>query len=427
MFAFAVLLAGCVQPAAQDGDPFSQTSSTSVLAAWSSTKVLMGPPPSFQPIVDITTCLATGKCPVPDADCGERNCETTRVTVPPGASRLAVQVRWPTDHSQWLGIHVVDASGKRVATGASTVVDHLGAVAIVDAPAPGEYVIEVFALQGKGTYEGSVILVAPRVEDAQVVELLPDIVTLPPTDLRFEEPPSFGVSYLMLAPSDGIQVATKAIGAKGCAYDEVANGARKCLRFSTAVGNAGDGPLDIELEGSQAAAGRFTQIIRMSDGTTTSAPAGAAEFHAAHGHWHNAGANKNVVYAYDAATRERGEPLGEGKKVGICFADVGVLDPAFDHPELPAHSGVPCLNPAVESKWSMGLSVGWYDLYDWLLSDQMVDVAGVPDGTYILCSTANADRTLREADPDNNEACTPFEMTGDQVKLLEPAPYHATP
>lgn len=427
VFTFVFLLAGCVQTAPQEGGALSESTTTSVLAAWSSGRTLQAPAQSFQPIVDITKCIATGDCLIPDAECNERNCETTRVTVPPGASRLAVQVRWPTDHSQWLGIHVLDASGKRVATGVSTVIDHLGAVAIVDKPEPGEFVVEVLALQGKGAYEASVILTnAARVE-ALVRELLPDLVTLPPTDLRFEDPPYQGVSYLMILPSDGSRVVTNALGAKGCALDEAANGARKCLRFSTGVGNAGDGPLDITLEASEAAGGRFNQVIRLTDGTTSTAPAGAAEFHAAHGHWHNAAANRNVVYTYDAATRERGEAVGEGKKVGICFADVGILDPAFERPDLPAHSGVPCLNPIVESRWSMGLSVGWYDLYDWVLSDQMVDLAGVPDGSYVLCSTANAEGSLREMDSDNNEACTAFELEGERVKLLDPPPYHATP
>ena len=426
----ALALAGCVQPLA------IETASTATPIAgqavsWDAAKELQGSPGDVHSFAGLAQCLATEACDAPDAPCTDVNCETRDVVVPPGAGQLAVLVRWPTDHSIWFGIHVKDASGQVVAKGASTAVDHLGAAAIVDKPAPGTYKVEVVALQGKGRYQAAARVLPEAAPESGARELLPDIVALPPSDLRIEDPPATGFAYLMVVPGEVSQAATGAMGAKGCGLDEAMNGARRCLRFSTGVANVGDGPLDIILSlqdgATSAAGGRFVQKILLADGTTKLAPAGPAEYHAVHGHWHNAAVNRNVVYAYDEATKTRGEVVKEGKKVGICFADVGVMNVSYARPDLPTHSGVECINPAVGKTWSMGLARGWFDLYDWVLSDQFVDVAGLADGTYTLCSTPNALQTLHESDPDNNEACSPFRLTGDKVERLDAAPYYESP
>jgi hypothetical protein len=51
-----------------------------------------------------------------------------------------------------------------------------------------------------------------------------------------------------------------------------------------------------------------------------------------------------------------------------------------------------------------GTSAGWGDTYDWLLPGQYIEVSGVPDGTYILETSADPDNVLQEANDRNN--CT---------------------
>jgi hypothetical protein len=206
----------------------------------------------------------------------------------------------------------------------------------------------------------------------------------------------------------------------------------RCLRFSNAVGNAGAGPLEVRLSpeaGAGALAttgGSFVQRVYRGDGSWRDAAAGAAEFHAAHGHWHNAAANAYALYRYDEATGARGDPVGAGRKAGICFIDIGVV--ALDAPHVWApryESAAPCFSPHDEAAWFMGIQPGWYDMYPSGLEDQYVELGDAPDGSYLVCARVNQDGALLESDPGNNEACTPFRLKGDAVEALAPRPRHA--
>jgi hypothetical protein len=427
------LLAGCLQPTAPGAGLAPASSSPAaggvLLASWQGA-VLTGASPHVSDAAGIFSCLATGDCPPTQAPCGTANCErrVVNVPVPPGfEGALVVGVRWPTDHAIDVALQVLDATGQVAAVGHSTLIDHLGSVAVVDRPTSGAYTVVVAVKTGKSSYQAAARLV-PALPSAPTRELLPDLVTLPPTDLRIAVPTDEEVSYFGLVPGALTDPATSAAGAHGCAVDEFANGARRCLRFSNAVADVGEGPLDIALSLDQGATspagGHFVQLIHKSDGTVESRPAGPAQFHPIHAHWHNADANAFTVYKYDHATGQRGDAVAKGRKTGICFADVGLVSPA-NASALPAHDGVGCINPAARGgAWVMGLSPGWYDLYDWTVSDQYIDITGVPDGTYELCSVTNPEGTLKESDLANNEACAAFELRGNDVRTLSPEPYH---
>lgn len=378
----------------------------------------------------LVTCIALGDCPPARTTCEPTNCERTVVTVPgeaPFDGSLVVGLRWPTSDVPWLALWIEDASGRMVAEGRSITIDHAGASAILERPSPGAYTIVVAAAMGRADYEAAAQLVpATPTTNGPARDLLPDLVTLPPTDLRLEDPPGQFLANAVMLPTTPV---ANAMGAKGCALEEAMDGARRCLRFSNSIGNAGEGPLDVVLslaEGATApAGGRFAQRIQRSDGSVREVEAGPAEWHAIHAHWHNAGAGVFTVHPYDPATGARGDAIADGRKTGMCFADVGVLDIASPTLTLPDHQGAPCFNPAIAREWRMGLSVGWYDNYVWLLGDQYVDITSVEDGTYTLCSEANGLGFLTESNVTNNMACTPFQLTGDDVELLDPPPYHA--
>lgn len=373
---------------------------------------------------ELLLCLAIDSCPEPEEACAPSNCErrTIDVVVPEAfEGALALAVRWPTDHSLWYLTRVYDPDGALVARGHYTELDHLSSLALVDDPVTGAYTVEIILTAGSGTYEATARLL-PDIASPET--LLPDLVTLMPTDLRIEMPPTHTASSIGLLPTGPLHPIAEATGAKGCGFDEIAGGAKRCLRFSNGVGNVGTGPLDIILPPGSTT---FIQRVRNADGTYEDHPAGTAEFHAIHAHFHNGGASLFTVYAYDNATGERGEPVAESRKTGICFADIGLVDLRADRMALPGHRGMECLNPVANKAWAMGLSVGWFDLYDWLVADQYVEITGVPDGTYELCSVANPDATLLESDASNNGACAVFVLEGDKVTTLSPAPYHASP
>lgn len=392
---------------------------------------LVGPEPTWRGLVPLATCLAAYDCPTAEARCEPAACERTDVEVlgaAPFDGRLVVGLRWPSAPEVWLSLRVEDEAGETVAVGRSITIDHNGASAVLDAPKPGRYHIVVASASGTSTYEAAVRLVPDAPPPTPPRDLLPDMVTLPPTDLRIAEPPAQYYANAVPLPTGPL---SRAAGAQGCTFDEAAAGARRCLRFSNAVANLGEGSLDIALSladgATYAAGGRFVQRVALSDGTAREHPAGPAEYHVAHGHWHNAGSNVFTVRAYDPETGTPGEPLREGRKTGMCFADVGIVDPAWPGLTLPTHQGAPCFNPALDREWSMGLAPGWYDLYGWALSDQFVDITGLEDGTYQLCSTANGEGFLAESDTTNNEGCTAFRLEGDQVETLDPLPYYAEP
>lgn len=395
---------------------------------WSG-RELAGPPAreaALASIVDLATCLGARVCPTADVPCTEDGCERLAVEVLE-RGRLVAAVRWPSAPDVRFALSIEDDAGRRVALGRSITVDHNGAVAIVEEAERGAFVVVVAAARGTSPFEAAVRL-GPVAREGAARELLPDLVTLPPTDLRIADPPGHFVANALALPTNGV---ARAMGAEACSADEASAGARLCLRFSNAVANLGEGPLDVALSlaagATHAAGGRFVQRVALPDGGVREVPAGAAEWHAIHAHWHNAGANAFAVHALDPDTRARGALVAEGRKTGMCFADVGIVEPDFERLALPEHQGAQCFNPALDREWSMGLSTGWYDLYPWQLNDQFVDVAGLADGPYLLCSVADAGGFLLESDESNNEGCAAFRLADGAVETLDPLPYHAEP
>lgn len=66
----------------------------------------------------------------------------------------------------------------------------------------------------------------------------------------------------------------------------------------------------------------------------------------------------------------------------------------------------------------LGWSVGWGDEYDQTDSGQPIDLAGVPNGTYILQGTVDPDHVLTESNPDNNVVDTELQITGSSVTVI---------
>lgn len=443
--AFALLpLAGCFDGATEgarvaslpEGETFGILAEESAFpgtAAYRWSGSLSGKGPSSGQRYGEYAACATSLCR-PAADCTKDACDRIpfEVVVPAGwKGALEVSMRFPTDPRPWFALAVEDASGAVVARGAFVYVQTTALTALVPDPAPGVYTAVVALREGESSYEAAAQLEPAPAREGEARDLLPNLVTLPPTDLHVRAPGPLTVGPFVLGPPELSRLAGSAFGSKGCAMGEIVTSqAKRCLRFSNSIGNVGEGPLEIRLAlkdgATSPAGGQFAQRVFRTDGSSTTHAAGPAEFHAFHAHWHNAVANEYAVYAYDAATGERGERVNTGTKAGICFADTGLVDLGLLHTTLPAYRGVECWNAASEKEWVMGLSPNWYDIYHYPLADQYVDIAGAPDGTYTLCAVANVEGRLLESDLTDNEGCTPFRLTGDEVELLTPAPYHAS-
>ncbi|MBI2077729.1 MAG: hypothetical protein HYT80_05060 [Euryarchaeota archaeon] len=275
-------------------------------------------------------------------------------------------------------------------------------------PKPGTYTVEVIAVQGKARYEAIVQLEA-RPKAAPPREIAPNLVGLAPDELTLE-------SYGDVVPSSV---------ARGCySYEIIEQGARRCLRVSTALGNAGEGQLQVHmvpLEGAKAGAGmgRYTQRIFSTDGSFRDVPVGLGAFHPTHRHFHYNGLAQFTVYQYDLDAEKRGEQVAQSRKNGFCFVDMGLVALGLPGTTYSGNHESACFTPRQNGGWITGISPNWYDLYWNDLDDQYVDIQGVPDGTYELVFMANAEKTIVETTMDDNEASAVFSLKNNQVKVLK--------
>lgn len=211
-------------------------------------------------------------------------------------------------------------------------------------------------------------------------------------------------------------------------------GARKCMRFGNGVGNPGDGPMQIRLslqEGALAlgdAGGRFVQEVRRADGGLDSHEVGPAVFHPSHEHWHYDGFALFELYAVDPATGLRGELARSHHKSGFCFLDWDEMREGTTVPADQERAETDCLVPGLGAAfsgsteppaWTNGISRGWYDFYEPELTDQYVDIDGLPAGLYELVATADPEHTLAELDPTDNQSSLLLRIAGDDVQVVE--------
>ncbi len=190
----------------------------------------------------------------------------------------------------------------------------------------------------------------------------------------------------------------------------------------------GEGPLQVNLAFERGAMalggeGRFSQRIFDRAGGYSDHDVGEASFHLTHSHWHYTGLAAFSLHAYDPVTGLRGEEVSAHHKAGFCFLDVGEIEDDEIEPAQTEFAETNCLVPD-ETGWSMGVSVGWYDLYTSGLTDQYVEVSDVADGVYELVSLADGLGTLDEVDETNNAASVIVELQGDNANVLGTRGYY---
>ncbi len=223
-------------------------------------------------------------------------------------------------------------------------------------------------------------------------------------------------------------------------------GAKRCLRLGNAIGNTGDGPVEVFLNYDQAALalgsklsngvqGQFIQRIRDVDGVVTDTVVGHADFHEAtsHLHWHYDGFADFKLYQVDPVTGLRGTEAATGHKTGFCFLDWDPMQEQETSNEAGGRAAQDCLVPGLNAAtsfgssnqldaadgWSMGISAGWFDFYWSRLTDQYVEASDVTDGLYELVSVADPEDWLEEVNEEDNAASVLIRINGDQVKVVE--------
>lgn len=102
------------------------------------------------------------------------------------------------------------------------------------------------------------------------------------------------------------------------------------------------------------------------------------------------------------ANEPAAQPLS-GLKTGFCFFDGRNINPfRTGNPGSPQYFEGGCGNVDSDSI-TVGLSVGWADIYPWDIANQWIDITGVPSGAYRLCVTADMQHYYTEVSRDNNQ------------------------
>jgi hypothetical protein len=119
-----------------------------------------------------------------------------------------------------------------------------------------------------------------------------------------------------------------------------------------------------------------------------------------HEHWH---VDRVAVYWLEQLD-ENGEPVAGferryDSKVGFCFFD-SHHDQEYG-PNEPGYDSSGCGD--VDSRtFTMGMSPGWSDVYDFTLPGQEIDITDLPNGLYRFWARADPDGWFEEASEDNN-------------------------
>jgi hypothetical protein len=211
---------------------------------------------------------------------------------------------------------------------------------------------------------------------AESRRLLPDLISLPATDIHIE-----------------------------------LDGDARVLRFESTLANIGVGPVEIYPDQSQACppeqrfASQRVYLDADGDGdysptvdtSTVVVPAGCMIDHPTHDHWHFDASARYVVSAPGEAT-----PITYSDKVSFCLRD---NEPLYAGAGAPAYGE--CERDSVQ-----GITAGWGDIYTSELDGQQLPLpADLPDGRYCLMLSANPYHLLRESDGTNNGARTGVQLT----------------
>jgi hypothetical protein len=216
--------------------------------------------------------------------------------------------------------------------------------------------------------------------------LLPDLYTLPPSNLSIE------VHYAL---------------------------PKRLLRFSNSIANQGPGTLELWGENDQATGKTtVTQRIYTDAGTFHGLEVGEFIFHPQHDHWHFVNFARYELWTLSSY----GGPVstvGLTGKVSYCLRDTFRI-----------HSSRPASGPAYlacESK-KQGISAGWVDRYRSTLPGQVIDITSLPSyGVYALVSTVDPENRLLETNETNNAARIYIEIDGSHVRIINRADIPAIP
>ncbi len=217
-------------------------------------------------------------------------------------------------------------------------------------------------------------------------ELLPDLETLPPFELR-----------LVVDHRTG----------------------RHFLRLSNSIVNAGPGPL--ELYGRPDPVSGTTRVVQRVfyvDSSFEDLPVGEFIFHPYHVHTHLEDFAVYEVWSLTAAGGLHSRVADSGK-ISYCIMDYHYYPEGLREGTAPRWQQYASCGTGRQ-----GLSPGWTDTYHYYQPGQWVDITDLPDGVYALVSRVDPDNRLREVNEYNNANLVRFELRSNQLIVLSVSTTH---
>jgi len=194
----------------------------------------------------------------------------------------------------------------------------------------------------------------------------------------------------------------------------------RLLRFSAEIVNVGSGPFEVRgrRPDTTVAAMTVRQRIHNVDGSKSWRRTAASMFYAGdgHDHWHVKDLERYTIHPV-ASDNE----LGRGAKTGFCFSDNAAYRTTLAGvPHSPVYQS--CGLPS-STIVTMGLSIGWGDVYGWNLAWQWIDIGGLPAGDYVVRARADPQALFAESDVANNMTWTKIHIgTANDVTVVEQGP-----
>lgn len=196
---------------------------------------------------------------------------------------------------------------------------------------------------------------------------------------------------------------------------------RRVMRYTAIIVNVGVGKF--ELKGSRASSAEtqmsVTQRVFDSSGGSRYQDTPARMYFAGdgHSHWHVEDLEDSELIRSD-----NGVKVGSGAKHGFCFFDLQPFRLTLPGAPASAYYTTCGTNAAVTTQ-SMGLSIGWGDVYSWQLVDQRVDITGLSPGQYRLNTTADKQNWFVESDETNNGTWVDLQLKSKgQVRVVRYGP-----
>lgn len=196
---------------------------------------------------------------------------------------------------------------------------------------------------------------------------------------------------------------------------------RRLLRFTTEIVNTGPGAFQV-LGTDKSADGQTFQKVQQQlvDGShavvATFDTQAKMIYDVGDGHVHY---HVQDLETYElkppGATLETG-PLRTGAKRGFCFYDYHAFDRSL--PNAPQTAYYNYCGRQDDLSVTMGLSVGWGDIYYSNLAGQYIDITGLKDGQYRLWATADKQGWFTETSNSNNSTWVDIRLQKGSVRVV---------